>query len=76
MGIFPGNLEVVKVMSVYRKASKPEFSKKDFKKAFDTMDHKILLHKLCHYWIRDLANSWFSSCLPNRKQFVTINEFN
>ena len=26
MGIFPGNLKVAKVMLVYRKASKPEFS--------------------------------------------------
>ena len=30
-------------------------------KAFDTVDHYILLHKLPHYRIRDKANSWFSS---------------
>ena len=44
-------------------------------KAFDTVDHNILLHKLSHYGIRDIANCWFSSYLSNRKQFVTINGF-
>ena len=47
----------------------------DLQKAFDTVDHNILLHKLLHYGIRDIANCWFSSYLPNRKQFVTINGF-
>ena len=45
----------------------------DLQKAFDTVDHKIMLHKLSHYGIRDIANCWFSSYLSNRKQFVTIN---
>ena len=44
-------------------------------KAFDTIDHNILLHKLSHYGIRDIANCWFSSYLSNRKQFVTLNGF-
>ena len=48
----------------------------DLQKAFDTVDHNILLHKRSHYGIRDLANSWFSSYLSNRKQFVTIKVFN
>ena len=47
----------------------------DLQKAFDTVDHDILLHKLSHYGIRDLANCWFSSYLSNRNQFVTINGF-
>ena len=47
----------------------------DLQKAFDTVDHNILLHKLSHYGIRDIANCWFSTYLPNRKQFVTINGF-
>ena len=46
------------------------------KKAFDTVDHNILPHKLSHYGIRDIANCWFSSYLSNRKQFVTIDGFN
>ena len=47
----------------------------DLQKAFDTVDHNILLHKLSYYGIRDIANCWFSSYLSSRKQFVTINEF-
>ena len=42
-------------------------------KAFDTVDHKILLAKISYYRIIDLANGWFFSYFSNRKQFVTIN---
>ena len=45
----------------------------DFQKAFDTVNHEILLSKLCHYGIRGVPNQWFSSYLTNRKQFVSIN---
>ena len=44
-------------------------------KAFDTVDHNILLHKLSHYGIRDINSCWFSSYLSNSNQFVTINGF-
>ena len=43
----------------------------DLKKAFDTMEHDILLAKLEH-GIHGLANEWFRSCLSNRKQYVSI----
>ena len=43
----------------------------DLQKAFDTVDHNILLRKLDHYGIRGLSNSWFKSYLSNRKQFVS-----
>ena len=33
----------------------------DLKKAFDTVDHKILLHKFDHYGFRGVINKWFSS---------------
>ena len=45
----------------------------DLKKAFDTVDHKILLDKLNHYGIRGLALDFFTSYLKNRQQFVFAN---
>lgn len=45
----------------------------DFKKAFDLVDHEILLKKLRHYRLTDQTVSWFSSYLTNRKQNVSLN---
>ena len=45
----------------------------DFKKAFDTVDHEILLRKLDCYGIRGHANMFFRSYLTNRRQFTTAN---
>ena len=44
----------------------------DLQKAFDTVNHDILLSKLNHYSIR-VAFDCFESYLSNRTQCVTIN---
>ena len=45
----------------------------DFKKAFDTVDHKIMLRKLDCYGIRGHANMFLRSYLINRRQFTVAN---
>ena len=47
----------------------------DLQKAFDTVDHQILLAKLSHYGIRGVSNDWFKSYLSNRSQYVSINGY-
>ena len=42
-------------------------------KAFDTVNHEILLYKLQNYGIRGTAFQWFKSYLSNRKQYTNIN---
>ena len=44
----------------------------DLKKACDTVTHSILIRKLSHYGVRDIANDLFSSYLHDRKLFVKI----
>ena len=44
----------------------------DLQKAFDTVEHDILLSKREHYGVPGLANEWFKSYLSNRKQHVSI----
>ena len=45
----------------------------DLKKAFDTVDHKILLKKLKMHGVTGLEHDWFTSYLDNRKQFCRVD---
>ena len=45
----------------------------DLQKAFDTVDHKILLKKLEIYGFRGITNDWFSTYLSGRKQYVSVS---
>ena len=45
----------------------------DLRKAFDTVDHAVLLSKLDLYGIQGNENQWFRSYLSNRKQKVFVN---
>jgi hypothetical protein len=45
----------------------------DLTKAYDVLNHKVLLSKLNSYGIRGVAKLWFESYLLHRKQCVEIN---
>ena len=46
----------------------------DFSKAFDTVNHEILITKLESYGIRGLPLQLFNSYLSNRQQYVKLGE--
>ena len=45
----------------------------DLKKAFDFINHKLLLTKLAHYGIRGVPLKWLSDYLSSRTQKTKIN---
>ena len=45
----------------------------DFSKAFNSVNHNILMSKLLHNGVRGVMQLWFESYLSNRKQYVSVN---
>ena len=45
----------------------------DLSKAFDTLDHEILLKKLKYYGLSDTPMKWFTHYLSNRQQYVEVD---
>ena len=46
----------------------------DLKKAFDAVDHELLVEKRIVYGIRGVANKWLQNYFTNRKQYVVIDD--
>ena len=46
----------------------------DLKKAFDTVDHTILIKKLGGNGVKGISGKWFTSFLSSRKQYCVVNE--
>ena len=46
----------------------------DLKKAFETIDHEIILKKLTKYGVEQDALKWFKSYLTNRMQRCNVNK--
>ena len=61
------------IMSSLNQSNTPIAIFLDLSKAFDTLDHSILIRKLKYYGIKNKTLEWFSSCLTNRKQHVLFH---
>ena len=61
-----------RIYTAKSKQKRPGIIFLDIKKAFDTVNHNILISKLKHYGIRDVALKWFESYLTGRKQQTRV----
>ena len=61
-----------RIYSSKSKHNRPGIIFLDIKKAFDTVNHSILLSKLKHYGIKDIALNWFKSFITGRKQQTRV----
>ena len=68
------NFNIIKTIEKIEKKEKVCTIFPDFAKAFDTVNHKILLNKLEHFGIRSTPLNWFESYLSNRQQYVKISQ--
>ena len=48
----------------------------NLQKAFDTINHDILLDKLNFYGVKGISNMWFETFLKERYQYETIKKYN
>ena len=62
------------IIQVIEKQEEPCTISLNFSKAFDTVNHEILLAKLQYYEIRGTTLKWFESYLHNSQQFVKLNQ--
>ena len=67
-------LEVTdKIMAEIDRGNTPLTVFLDLSKAFNTLDHQILLKKLEFYGLNGMASNWVHSYLSERQQYVEIN---
>ena len=79
-GFRKGRNTIQTVLNFVKEIEESKFKKEysaavfcDLKKAFDTVNHQILLKKLEHYGVKGTENKWFQDYLSNRYQIVEID---